>query len=83
MIVLDCYFVKRRSSSMLRMMMTRQPRSQTSMAVMVLAGGVAALVTEIRWRMMTEVSSWRPRRSRGWARRKLSQERLTSSEEGR
>ena len=55
---------------MLRIMMTRQPRSQTSMAVMVLAGGVAALVTEIRWRIVTEVSSWRPSLSSGWANRK-------------
>ena len=77
------YFVKSRSSSMLRMMMTRQPRSQTSMAVMVLAGGVLALAAEIRWRMTTEVSSWSPSLSRGWASKRLSQERLTSSEEGR
>ena len=81
--IIISYFVKSRSSSMLRMMMPRQPRSQTSMAVMVLAGGVLALAAEIRWRMTIEVSSWRPSLSRGWARRRLSQERLTSSEEGR
>ena len=43
MMMIISYFVKSRSSSMLRMMMPRQPRSQTSMAVMVLAGGVLAL----------------------------------------
>ena len=43
MMLIISYFVKSRSSSILRMMMPRQPSSQTSMAVMVLAGGVLAL----------------------------------------
>ena len=62
----------------------RQVRSHTSIAVTVLAGGVAARVAEMRWSSAMVTTTCRERRSRGCGRRaQESQEMATRRLEGR
>ena len=71
------------SSRMLMMMTNRQPSSQISTAVIVLAGGVADLVMVSMLSRTIVTTSSTERRSRGWDSRYDSQEMATRMEEGR
>ena len=75
--------LSRMSSMMQSNIMMRQPRNQISTAVMVLAGGISLLVVLMMLSMMMVMTSWRVSLTRGWGRRKESQERVVRMVDGR
>ena len=75
--------LSRMSSMMQSNIMMRQPRNQISTAVIVLAGGISLLVVLMMLSMMMVMTSWRVSLTRGWGRRKESQERVVRMVDGR
>ena len=71
------------SSMMQSNIMMRQPRNQISTAVISLVGGIWLLVVLMMLSMMMVMTSWRVSLTRGWGRRKESQERVVRMVEGR
>ena len=75
--------LSRMSSMMQSNIMMRQPRNQISTAVIVLAGGISFLVVLMMLSMIMVMRSWRVSLTRGWGRRKESQERVVRMVDGR
>ena len=71
------------SSSRVMDIMTRQPRSHTSTAVMALVGGEEERVMDIMLRSSRMISSWRHSLSTGWDIRNESQAMRARRQEGR
>ena len=71
------------SSMMQSNIMMRQPRNQISTAVISLVGGIWLLVVLMMLSMMMVMTSWRVSLTRGWGRRKESQERVVRMVDGR